>query len=186
MISGNMKDDPALEKAILGGGCFWCTEAVFTQVKGVHRVTPGYSGGITENPSYEAVCSGETGHAEVIEILFDPSLVSYGQLLEIFFRSHDPTSLNRQGADIGTQYRSVLYYTTPEQEKTAQTLIERFDNEGIFSSPIVTEIKAFDRFFPAEAYHHQYFSRNKGKPYCQIVIQPKWNKFRKDFPDLLK
>jgi methionine-S-sulfoxide reductase len=175
-----------LQTAYLGGGCFWCTEAIFKDVKGVIAVTPGYSGGKTVKPSYEDVSSGATGHAEVVKIDFDPEAVSYQQILEIFFTTHDPTSLNCQGNDIGTQYRSVILYANDEQKKIAEDVIIELSKEKIFAKPIVTEVKRFTEFFEGEQYHHDYYAQNKLAPYCLAVINPKLSKFRKKFKDLLK
>ncbi len=173
------------ELATLGGGCFWCLEAVFQQVRGVQRVTSGYSGGTAPDPSYEAVCTGRTGHAEVVELQFDPKEVSYRDLLRIFFSIHDPTTLNRQGGDVGTQYRSVIFYRGPEQAKEAQEVIREFTEAGVFRAPVVTEVVPFQAFYPAEEYHRDYFQRNPEKAYCRMVIEPKVLKFRKQFLDRL-
>jgi len=169
------------EKAIFGEGCFWCTEAIFSQLKGVSKVTPGYAGGETKNPSYDMVCSGNTGHAEVIQIEFDPGIISYKELLEMFFNTHDPTTLNRQGNDAGTQYRSIILYTSKEQKEKIETAISAIG--PAFKNPIVTEVKKLDRFYPAEEYHHQYFKKNPDKAYCQFVISPKVGKFLNKYPD---
>lgn len=174
------------ELATLAGGCFWCLEAVFEQVKGVERVVSGYAGGATPNPTYHQVCDGDTGHAEVVQVKFDPSQVSYGEILEIFFAIHDPTTPNRQGADVGTQYRSAIFYHSPAQEKEARATIERLDAEKIFPAPIVTEVVALTKFFPAEGYHQGYFRANPAQPYCQAVVAPKVAKFRKKFADKLR
>ncbi len=183
----NMKENTSdhLEKATFGGGCFWCTEAVFSRVKGVESVVPGYAGGIWENPTYQQVISGRTGHAEVIQVVFDPNTISYVQLLEIFFRIHDPTTLNRQGADIGTQYRSIVLYHNLKQEETAKMVKSRLGEEAIWEAPIVTELKALEVFYEAEAYHHKYFEKNPNQAYCQMVILPKVEKFKNLFQDLL-
>lgn len=174
------------EVAILGGGCFWCTEAIFKMFKGVISVEPGYSGGKLENPTYEQVSTGETGHAEVIRIVYDPALVSYHTLLTIFFASHDSTTLNRQGNDIGTQYRSVIFYTNEEQCCEASKFIKELDNSAIGGAPIMTELTAFTTFYPAEDYHKNYFERHKENSYCQLIIQPKLEKVQKEFTELLK
>lgn len=179
------KSDAKLELATFGNGCFWCTEAVFEELKGVHAATSGYSGGKKDNPTYEEVCTGFTGHAEVIQIDYDPAVISFPELLEVFWQTHDPTTLNRQGADSGTQYRSVVFYHNEEQRKQAEELKERLDQSGAFSAPIVTEISAFTKFYPAENYHQEYFERNGAQPYCRAVIQPKMEKFRKAFADKL-
>lgn len=174
------------ETATLGGGCFWCTEAIFKDIKGVESVVSGYSGGIVKNPSYMDVCTGKTGHAEVIQITFDPAIISYSELLDIFWATHDPTSLNQQGADFGTQYRSVIFCHTPEQKEIAEKLKEKFNQENTFSKPVVTEIATFEKFYPAEKYHQNYYERNTAKGYCQIAISPKLEKLRKNFSTKLK
>jgi len=179
-------DDRRHELATLGGGCFWCLEAVFKEVQGVERVVSGYSGGHVPNPSYEAVCTGETGHAEVVQITFDPQVITYRELLEIFFEIHDPTTLNRQGADVGTQYRSIIFYHTPDQRETALGLIRELEESGRWPDPIVTRVEPFTAFYPAEAYHMDYFSRNPNQPYCRFVIAPKVGSFRKKFAARLK
>lgn len=174
------------ETATLGGGCFWCLDAVYRQLRGVERVESGYAGGRTTNPSYEDVCSGRTGHAEVVRVTFDPEVVTYRDLLDVFFTIHDPTTLNRQGADVGTQYRSIILFHTPEQEKVARETIADVDRERIWKAPIVTQVEPVGEFYPAESYHQDYFANNAGRnPYCQIVIEPKVAKFRKKFLDRL-
>lgn len=175
-----------METAIFGGGCFWCTEAVFQQVRGVISVVSGYAGGSKNDPSYEQVSMGTTGHAEVIKIDFEPEIVSFQDLLEVFFATHDPTTLDRQGADAGTQYRSTILYTTEEQKSIAQEFIKKVTEEKIFENPIVTKVEALDQFFPAEEYHQNYYQQNKDKPYCQVVINPKLAKFKAKFASLLK
>ncbi len=175
-----------LETATLGSGCFWCTEAVFEQIKGVEKVTSGYSGGTTQNPTYEDVCDGATGHAEVVEIVFDNSVISFGQILEIFWYTHDPTTLNRQGADIGNQYRSVIFYHSPHQQKVAQRMKDEFNRQNIFKNPVVTEIAPFQVFYPAENYHQHYYRNNPMRPYCMVVISPKMKKLRETFHRFLK
>lgn len=175
-----------LEKATLGGGCFWCTEAVYLELEGVVDVKPGYSGGHVKNPTYEEVCKETTGHAEVVQITFDPETVSFSQILEVFFLTHDPTTLNRQGNDIGTQYRSVIFYHTEQQKQVAEKVIMQFENEKVYRKKIVTEITEFDKFYIAEDYHINYFARNKTQGYCQFIIAPKMEKFRKVFKDQLK
>lgn len=175
-----------LEKATLGGGCFWCTEAVYKELKGVVDIKPGYSGGEIKNPSYKEVCTGRTGHAEVIQITFDPAEVSFPKILEVFFMTHDPTTLNRQGNDVGTQYRSAVFYHSEEQKQTAEKIIELFEQEKVYEDPIVTEVTAFKNFYEAEDYHFNYFERNKNQPYCQYVVAPKVEKFRKIFKEDLK
>jgi len=175
-----------LEKAVLGGGCFWCTEAVFLELKGVTKVESGYSGGTVPNPSYQQVCTGSTGHAEVVQVTFDPSIISYEELLRIFFTVHDPTTLNRQGADVGTQYRSIILYQSPEQRSTAERVIGEINKSGIWDHPIVTQLEAFQAFYPAEEYHRDYFKNNPRQPYCQVVIAPKVRKFREHYLEKLK
>jgi peptide-methionine (S)-S-oxide reductase len=185
-----MMDKPAApgktETIILAGGCFWCLEAVFDNLKGVTDVVSGYSGGQTANPSYEMVCSGRTGHAEVVQVTFDPQQISLREILEVFFTVHDPTTLNRQGADVGTQYRSAIYYHSDEQKAAAEAVIQAFTAEKVWGKPIVTEVAPFKAFYPAEEYHQEYFARNPEQGYCQIVIAPKVVKFRKKFADRLK
>lgn len=172
------------EVATLGGGCFWCLEAVFSELKGVSKVESGYSGGKVPNPSYDDVCTDETGHAEVVQITFDSSIISYKEILQVFFSIHDPTTLNRQGADVGTQYRSVIFYNDKEQEKIA---IEATREMGkLWTRPIVTQIVPLEKFYKAEEYHQNYFKSNPGQGYCQIVIEPKVSKFRKQYFDRLK
>lgn len=175
-----------LEIATLAGGCFWCLEAVFQQLKGVESVVSGYSGGKRPNPNYEQVCTGVTGHAEVVQIRFDPLVIGFADLLDVFFTIHDPTTLNRQGADVGTQYRSAIFYHSPEQKSQAQESIARITASGVWEAPIVTEVTEFEAFYPAEAYHDNYFDRNGNQPYCQVVIAPKVAKFRSAFLDRLK
>ena len=175
-----------LETATLAGGCFWCLEAVFDEVKGVHSVESGYAGGHVDNPSYRAVCNGDTGHAEVVQIKFDPDVISFRDLLNVFFAIHDPTTLNRQGADTGTQYRSAIFYHSPEQMETAETLIKELTAQKIWDRPIVTEVAQVNKFYMAEAYHQEYFANNPFQPYCQAVVAPKVSKFRKHFLELLK
>lgn len=174
------------ETATLGGGCFWCTEAIFRSLKGVETVESGYSGGKTKNPTYNEVCTGETGHAEVIQITFNPKLISFKELLEVFWKTHDPTTLNRQGADSGTQYRSVVFYHSPEQKETAEKYKSDLNKENVYNQPVVTEISAFDQFYKAENYHQNYFANNRSQGYCQFVIVPKIEKFRKIFNNKLK
>jgi peptide-methionine (S)-S-oxide reductase len=171
------------ETAIFAGGCFWCTEAIFQQVKGVDRVRSGYTGGDMPNPAYNDVITGETGHAEAIKITFDPKVVSYEQLLTIFFETHDPTTLNRQGADVGTQYRSAVFYTNEGQKEKALHIIDRLNREIYKNKKVVTEIAPFSIFYEAEKYHHDYFLNNKSQPYCKFVIQPKVEKFNKLFEE---
>ena len=175
-----------MELATFGGGCFWCTEAVFKELKGVKSVTSGYAGGDVTNPSYKEVTSGRTGHAEVIEIEYDSTQVSYSELLEVFFATHDPTTLNRQGADVGTQYRSVIFYHNDQQKKIAEEVVDQLNTENVFNKPVVTEISPWTNFFKAEKYHQDYYANNPTQGYCQFVIVPKLNKFRKIFKDKLK
>ena len=174
------------ETATLASGCFWCTEAVLEQVSGVKRVTSGYAGGKTKNPSYEDVCDGDTGHAECTQVVFDPAQVTYRQLLEIFFGTHDPTTLNRQGPDMGTQYRSALFYHSPEQKATAEAVIAELEGQRIWERPIVTEVKALETFYAAEEQHQQYFRRNPDAMYCQVIISPKLAKLRKQHAVLMQ
>ena len=175
-----------LEVATVGGGCFWCTEAVFNHVKGVEEVISGYTGGNAPGkPTYREICSGLTGHAEVVKITFDANIISYKEILEIFMTTHDPTTLNRQGNDIGSQYRSGIYCNNDEQLKIAETYKEKLNSSGVWKNPIVTEIKRLDVFYSAENYHVNYYNLNKNQPYCQFVIQPKIDKFRKVFKDKL-
>jgi peptide-methionine (S)-S-oxide reductase len=171
------------QTAILGGGCFWCTEAIFKHVKGVIKVEPGYAGGKTIDPTYQQVCSGTTGHAEVARITFDPSIISYSDILEIFWYAHDPTTLNRQGNDIGTQYRSIILFETDEQRLLAEASLETADKSGQFDHPIVTEIEPLESFYPAEAYHFDYFNNNQNQPYCRAVIAPKVQHFMERYQD---
>ncbi len=174
------------ETATFAGGCFWCTEAVFSDLRGVERVLPGYAGGTVANPSYEQVCTGTTGHAEALEIVFDPSVVSFRDLLRIFFTTHDPTTLNRQGNDVGTQYRSAVFYHDAAQKAAAEEVVRELAHEGVWSKKIVTEIVPFTAFYPAEEYHRNYFRRNPEKGYCQVVIAPKVAKFRHQYADRLR
>jgi peptide-methionine (S)-S-oxide reductase len=174
------------EKATLGGGCFWCTEAVYKELKGVVEVQPGYSGGHVKNPAYREVCNGTTGHAEVVQITYDPQIVSFSEILEVFFMTHDPTTLNRQGNDVGTQYRSAIFYHSEKQKQTAEKVIGFFEEEKVYEDPIVTEVTAFDAFYKAEDYHKNYFEKNKDQPYCQFIVAPKVKKFRKIFKEKIK
>ena len=173
------------ESIVFGGGCFWCTEAIFKMLKGVVSVLPGYSGGTVKNPTYEQVCSGNTGHAESVKIEYNPTLLSVRSLLTVFFGSHDPTTRDRQGADVGTQYRSVIFYTTPKQKEEIEQFIKELNASNSLGTPIVTEVEPLRQFYEAENYHHDYFARNKGNPYCEIVINPKLEKVQKEFADLL-
>lgn len=174
------------ETATLGAGCFWCVEAIYQRLEGVEKVESGYSGGHVKNPSYEDVCTGRTGHAEVVHITFDPKKISYKELLEVFFRTHDPTTLNRQGNDVGTQYRSVIFYHNDEQKKIAEQVKKEIEQAKIWDDPIVTEISPFTTFYKAENYHQNYYNQNSYQPYCMLVINPKLNKFRKEFSSKLK
>lgn len=175
-----------LEKATLGSGCFWCTETIFEKLSGVESSISGYSGGTTESPSYKEVCSGNTGHAEVVQVTYDPSIISYAELLEVFWKVHDPTTLNKQGNDVGTQYRSVVFYHNEEQKKIAEDYKNKLEIAKIYNSPIVTEITKFDKFYPAENYHQDYYELNKSEPYCSFVITPKVKKFEEVFKNKLK
>jgi peptide-methionine (S)-S-oxide reductase len=175
-----------LETATFGSGCFWCTEAVFQQLKGVQTVQSGYSGGSVENPTYKEICSGTTGHAEVIQVTFDPKIVSYQELLEVFWRTHDPTTLNRQGNDVGTQYRSVIFYHSDRQCQMAERYRQKIDAAHVFSKPLVTEIVPFTNFYAAEDYHQNYFTNHTQQPYCRSIIGPKIDKLKKVFQDKLK
>lgn len=181
-----MNETDHVEVATLAGGCFWCLEAVFDDLQGVTDVVSGYSGGQRPNPTYEQVCTGTTGHAEAVQITFDPATLSYRELLEIFFAIHDPTTLNRQGADAGTQYRSAIFYHSEAQRAAAEALIAELDASGKWPNPIVTEVTAFAAFYPAEDYHQEYFRNHRGQPYCQVVIAPKLQKFRQRFSLQLK
>jgi len=178
--------DTKLETATLAGGCFWCTEAVFKDLRGVRSVQSGYSGGHKENPTYNEVCMGTTGHAEVVQLEFDASELSFADLLKVFFTVHDPTTLNRQGNDRGTQYRSAIFFHSDDQERAANETIKELEELGIYDDPIVTEVTKFDAFYPAENYHDDYFANNPNQPYCMGVVAPKVAKFRKKFADRLK
>lgn len=175
-----------LEAATLAGGCFWCLEAIYDGLKGVKDVVSGYSGGYLSDPSYEHVCSGTTGHAEVVQVTFDPELISFKEILEVFFSIHNPTTRNRQGADVGTQYRSAIFYHSQQQKETAERVIREIEAAGIWEHPIVTELTPFSDFYPAEDYHQEYFAKNPYQPYCQVVIAPKVAKFRKQNLERLK
>jgi peptide-methionine (S)-S-oxide reductase len=179
-------DEAAKEVATLAGGCFWCLEAVFEGLRGVESVESGYMGGKTVNPTYEQVCSGDTGHAEVVRVTFDPTVVSFKEILDVFFVIHDPTTLNRQGNDVGTQYRSAIFYHSAEQKSSAEQVIANLNAAGIHDDPIVTEVVAASRFYVAENYHQEYFRRNPAQPYCAYVVRPKVAKFRKQFLEKLK
>ncbi len=182
----DISQSPNSELATLGGGCFWCLEAVFDQVKGVESVESGYMGGGRPNPTYEAVCTGTTGYAEIIQVRFDPQVVAFKELLEIFFGIHDPTTLNRQGNDSGTQYRSAIFYHSPQQETIAKEVIEQLTNDKLFDTPIVTEVVTASTFYIAEPYHQEYFVQNPSQPYCSYLIGPKVAKFRQQFASKLK
>ena len=175
-----------LETATLGGGCFWCVEAIFQDLKGVHRVVSGYAGGAVENPTYQQVCTGNTGHAEVTQITYDPEVISYEDLLYVFWRTHDPTTLNRQGADVGTQYRSIILYHNEAQKAIAEKSRRETDASDLWPNPIVTEIAPLGAFYPAEDYHQDYYRQNRFQPYCLAVIDPKLRKFRKEFKEQLR
>jgi peptide-methionine (S)-S-oxide reductase len=175
-----------LETATLAAGCFWCIEAVFDDLNGVEDVVSGYSGGHTENPTYREVCDETTGHAEVAQIKFDPKVISFKDLLRVFFSVHDPTTLNRQGNDVGTQYRSAIFYYNDEQKRDAEEVIKEITDKGIYDNPIVTEVTPLEKFWPAENYHQEYFANNPNQPYCTAVVAPKVRKFRAKFADLLK
>lgn len=182
----NMSANPNLEIATLGGGCYWCMEAVFQRLEGVEKVESGFSGGHVKNPTYKEVCTGTTGHAEVIHITFDSTKVSFAEILKVFFTMHDPTTLNQQGNDVGTQYRSAVFYHNDTQKKTAEEIISELNKAHVYPSPIVTEVSKFDAFYKAEDVHQNYYNDNKSQPYCAYVIQPKVEKFEKVFKDRLK
>ena len=175
-----------MESAVFGGGCFWCTEAIFSAMKGVETVMPGYAGGSLENPTYEQVSQGNTGHAEVIKIDFDSDIVKFRDLLEVFFSTHDPTQLNKQGNDVGTQYRSTVLYASEDQKQQAQKFIQELTEDQVFHNPIVTTLEPLGKFYPAEDYHRDYFKNNPSEPYCTIVINPKVEKFKKKYATMLK
>ncbi len=177
---------PEYEKAVLGGGCFWCTEAVFTELNGVVSAVPGYSGGSIPNPTYEQVCTDRTGHAEAVEVTFDPASISYKEILEVFFTTHDPTTMNRQGNDAGTQYRSVVFYKDEKQRAVAEAVMKELTDEKVFDRPIVTQLSRLQEFYPAEDYHRDYFLRNPTQPYCRAVVAPKVAKFRAHWQSKLK
>lgn len=174
-----------MEKATFGSGCFWCTEAMFQRLKGVYNVKSGYAGGTTQNPTYKEICSGETGHAEVIQLDFDPEVISYDELLEVFWKTHDPTTLNRQGNDVGTQYRSAIFYHNENQKELAENYKQKLNESTIWPDPIVTEIVSMDKFYPAETDHDDYYNQNSSQPYCAFVVAPKVNKFKKIFSEKL-
>lgn len=183
----NMENkESKLKTAVFAGGCFWCTEAIFSELKGVQKVVSGYSGGKVANPTYEQVCTGKTGHAECTQITYDPAQISFAELLEVFWMTHDPTTLNRQGADSGTQYRSAIFYTDEDQKQVALEYKAKLEKEKIWNDPIVTEITRFEKFYPAENYHQEYYQNNPNQGYCRIVITPKIEKFKKIFANKLK
>lgn len=182
-MSNNIENQAS---ATFGNGCFWCTEAVFQLLNGVISVTSGYSGGETSNPDYKSVCSGLTGHAECLQIIFDPTMISFEDLLAVFWKTHDPTTLNRQGNDVGTQYRSVIFYNTDEEKNIAKDYMEQLNNSGSFSKPIVTTLEPLTIFYPAENYHQDYYLHNGIAPYCQFVVRPKVEKFKKEFPGKIR
>lgn len=175
-----------MKYATLGGGCFWCIEALYCDLKGVDRVVSGYAGGSVPNPTYQQVCQGNTGHAEVVQVQFDPKLISIQEIFRIFFMIHNPTTLNRQGGDVGTQYRSVIFYSDSEEQRIAKEILSEIESKNIWNNPIVTEIAPLETFYPAETYHQEYFKRNADQPYCIAVIEPKVSKFRKQYFDKLK
>jgi peptide-methionine (S)-S-oxide reductase len=181
-----LMSEEGLEKATFGSGCFWCTEAIFENLKGVSSVVSGYAGGKVDNPTYEEVCSGTTGHAEVTQITYDPNIISFDELLEVFWKTHDPTTLNRQGNDVGTQYRSAIFYHNEEQKELAEEYKIELDKSGAWDNPIVTEITAYTNYYPAEKYHQDYYENNPNQGYCAFVIAPKLEKFKKVFKDKLK
>ncbi len=186
-LTGNQPLPANTDTATFGTGCFWCTEAIFEQLDGVYKVESGYSGGHTDDPSYKEVTTGETGHAECVQVVYDPAKITYDELLEIFWQTHDPTTLNRQGADVGTQYRSVIFYHNDEQKTKALHYKNELDKTRVFNNPIVTEISPFTKFYVAENYHQEYYELNKNNnPYCAVVIRPKLEKFKKAFKDKLK
>ncbi len=174
------------KKATFGGGCFWCLEAAYDALRGVDDVESGYAGGQVEDPSYDEVCTGRTGHAEVVRVTYDPDVISYDDLLEVFFTVHDPTQLNRQGADVGTQYRSAVFFESADEEAAARAMVQRFGDEHVFDAPIVTTFEPLTRFYPAENYHRDYYARNERQPYCQAVISPKMSKLRSRHADKLR
>lgn len=186
MEQGQSGTKPDMEIATLGGGCFWCLQPIFQDLRGVERVEVGYSGGNVPNPSYEEVCTGSTGHAEVVQLTFDPEVISFDEILEVFFAVHDPTTLNRQGPDVGTQYRSAIFYRTADQKATAGRVMSRLEKANAWKHPIVTEVSPFADFFLAEDYHQDYFTRNPNQSYCRVIVRPKVDKFRKQFRSRLK
>ncbi|MGM0365207.1 MAG: peptide-methionine (S)-S-oxide reductase MsrA [Actinomycetota bacterium] len=183
---GSNEDNNGYESAVIGGGCFWCLEAIFEQLKGVKEVVSGYAGGSVENPTYSQVCSGNTGHAEVIRVTYDPKIIGYRKLLEVFFYIHDPTTLNRQGNDVGEQYRSIILFNGLQQEEIAKELISKLEEQNVYEDKIVTELKPLETFYMAEDYHQDYYEKNPSQGYCQVVISPKLGKFQEKFSELLK
>lgn len=181
-----MNSGEGMKKAVFGGGCFWCTEAVFQDLRGVASVLPGYAGGTIPHPTYQQVCSGTTGHAEVVEISYDPNEVSFGELLGVFFSTHDPTTVDRQGNDVGSQYRSVVFFEDEEQRREAEEMIATLEREGVFGAPIVTKLEPLETFYEAEPYHRNYFRNNPDQPYCSVIIAPKVAKFRQKYTDRLR
>jgi peptide-methionine (S)-S-oxide reductase len=181
-----MNEVEGREVATLAGGCFWCLEAVYEELRGVESVVSGYAGGSVPDPSYEEVCAGTTGHAEVVQLTFDPRVASFRELLEVFFTIHDPTTLNRQGGDVGTQYRSAVFYHSPEQKETAEQVIKVLEEARVWDAPVVTEVVPLEKFYPAEDYHQGYFRRNPQQPYCRVVVAPKVSKFRQKFIEKLQ
>jgi peptide-methionine (S)-S-oxide reductase len=182
----DIKTDQLTKTVYFGNGCFWCTEAVFKELKGVVSAESGYAGGTVKNPTYRAVCTGETGHAEVIRVTYEPAVITFNELLEVFFFTHDPTTLDRQGNDVGTQYRSVIFYTTPVQKAEAERYIVKLNTEKAFPKSVVTKVEPYSNFYPAEDYHQNYYALNGHEPYCQVMIKPKLEKLRKEFKDKIK
>jgi peptide-methionine (S)-S-oxide reductase len=182
----NHTENQNKETATLAGGCFWCLEAVFDNLQGVLDVVSGYSGGHVPDPTYSEVTTGRTGHAEVVQVTFDPTVISFAEILEVFFTIHDPTTLNRQGADVGTQYRSAVFYHSPEQKATVEQVVKDLEKQRVWDNPIVTQVVPFEVFYPAEDYHQEYYANNPRQPYCQVVVAPKVTKFRKKYADRLK
>ncbi len=186
IMTNQSTETTELALATFGSGCFWCTEAIFQRLEGVNKIVSGYAGGKVKNPTYKEVCSGLTGHAEIIQLTYDPKVIMFEELLEVFWQTHDPTTLNRQGADVGTQYRSVVFYHTDEQKQLAETYKKKLNDSGAFDNPVVTEISPLTEYYPAEEYHQNYYNLNGSAPYCAYVIQPKIDKFKKVFKDKLK
>jgi peptide-methionine (S)-S-oxide reductase len=186
MLSQSGANPQGVEIATLAGGCFWCLEAVYNTIQGVNEVVSGYSGGRMKYPSYEMVSTGTTGHAEVVQVTFDPRVITYPEILELFFSIHDPTTLNRQGADVGSQYRSAIFYHSPEQKAAAEAVIRQMTEDGVWANPIVTEVAPLEAFYPAEDYHKDYYARNPGQGYCRVVIAPKLSKIRSKYTQRMK